>query len=126
MSENNLIQTKITTESLPCELTDVERLDYADKLAEANDAVERAIENKKSAVQTMNAEIKLAVAHRDNINNKVATKREYRDVDVELKFDFGAKTVSKTRTDTGETISSRPMTEKEKQSNIFDELGGEN
>lgn len=114
-------QTKTITKLLPCSLSDEERLGFADQLAEANERVEAAVANRKSLMQQMAAEVNQAVAHRDKINNIVASKTEYRDIDIEVTFDFDKGRVIQHRKDTGEEIINRPMTQKERQANLLDE-----
>jgi len=48
----------------------------------------------------------------------VDSRRELREVTVEVKYDYELGTVSKTRTDTGEVISTREMTDQERQAEI--------
>lgn len=114
-------QQKTITKLLPCHLSDEERLAFADQLAEANESVEAAIANRKSLMQQMAAEVNQAVARRDKINNIVASKTEYREIDIEVTFDFDKGRVIQHRKDTGEEIINRPMTQKERQANLLDE-----
>lgn len=113
--------SKTITKRLPCILSDEERLAFADQLAEANERVEEATANRKSLMQQMAAEVNQAIGHRDRINGIVASKTEYREVDVEVKFDFDKGRVTQFRKDTGEEIMNRPMTQKERQTNMLGE-----
>lgn len=113
--------SKTITKRLPCILSDEERLAFADQLAEANERVEEATANRKSLMQQMAAEVNQAIGHRDRINGIVASKTEYREVDVEVKFDFDKGRVTQYRKDTGEEIMNRPMTQKERQTNMLGE-----
>jgi len=114
-------QTKTITKLLPCILSDEERLAFADQLAEANERVEEAIANRKSLMEQMAAEVKQAVGYRDKVNRIVASKTEYREIDVEVTFDFKKGRVIQHRKDTGEEIINRPMTQKERQTNMLNE-----
>lgn len=113
--------SKTITKRLPCILSDEERLEFADQLAEANERVEEATANRKSLMKQMAAEVDQAVGHRDRINGIVASKTEYREVDVEVRFDFDKGRVTQYRKDTGEEIMNRPMTQKERQTNMLGE-----
>ena len=113
--------SKTITKRLACQLSDEERLAFADQLAEANERVEEAIANRKSLMQQMAAEVNQAIGHKDRINGIVASKTEYRDVDVEVFFDFDKGRVTQIRKDTGEEIMNRPMTQKERQTNMLGE-----
>jgi len=63
------------SDSLPCKLADEERLDFADSLAEASQAVETATNAKNSAMKQHNYEIQLAKTRRDRLANIVASKK---------------------------------------------------
>lgn len=114
-------QTKTITKRLPCLLSDAERLAFADQLAEANERVEEAVASRKSLMQQMAAEVNQAVGRKNLINGIVASKTEYRDIDVVVTFDFKKGKVIQHRKDTGEEIMNRPMTEKERQTNLLNE-----
>lgn len=102
-------------------MTDAERLEFADDLAEANKMVEQNQLAKKSMMKQMQAEIDQSVAHQQKLNNIVASKVEYRETDVEVKFDYEKGTITQIRKDTGEVILDRKMTQKEKQTDLLDE-----
>ena len=114
-------QTKTITKRLACALSDEERLAFADQLAEANERVEEAIASRKSLMKQLAAEVSQAIGHKDRINNIVASKTEYRDIDVVVTFDFKKGKVVQHRKDSGEEIMNRPMTQKERQTNILNE-----
>jgi glutathione peroxidase-family protein len=115
------IQEKVITKRLGCLLSDEERLEFADQLAEANERVESAKSAKKSMMKQMQSEIDVAEAHRDNVNNIVASKTEYRDVDVRVVWNYDKGRIQQVRIDTGEMIVDRPMTQKEKQQNLLND-----
>lgn len=118
MTKQSIAVRKVS-ESLPCKLSDTERLEFADLLAQANQGVESAEANKKSMLAQMTSEVKLAQARREKLTNIVSTGTEYRDVTVEEKLDYEAGKYIKTRTDTGEVIIERRMTDKEKQTSLL-------
>ncbi len=113
-------KTRRVTDNLPCELTDEERLRFADDLAEATQQAEQAKLNKQSAMQQQNTEIKLAEARRERLANIVASKIEYRDVLVDVVTDYDNDRFTRTRHDTGEILEDRKLTDDEKQATIFD------
>lgn len=119
-SQNTLV--KKDTERLGCRLTDEERLEFSDMMADAQQALEAAEANKKSLVKQLNAEIEQAKARRDKLTNIVASRTEYREINIEIHFNYDTGKVSKIRTDTGELYQERPMTEKEKQRSLLDEI----
>lgn len=117
----NTVHIRKETMRLPVLLTDAERLEFADMLAEANQRVDEAEHNKKSMMKQMQAEIDQAVARRERINDIVASKTEYREIDVEVKHDYENGRVLHTRVDSGEVIMNRPMTQKERQTSMLDD-----
>ena len=109
----NLIDT--VTRSLPCKLTEKERLEFADELAGAVQQVTTARDRKKALVQQLNAEVQEKEARREKIANIVASGNEYREIDVEIHHNKKTNTVMEVRTDDGSVVTERPMTEDEKQ-----------
>lgn len=108
-------KVKRATDSLPCKITDEERLEFADALADANHAVDAAMAAKASAMKQFNSEISLAVSRRDRIANIVSSRTEYREVTVEERWSHSTDKFTRTRTDTGEVIFERRLTDEEKQ-----------
>lgn len=115
-------KVEVIKDILPVALTDEERLEFANELAKANQAVEHAIDEKKYLNSQAGAKVKQAEAHRDEITNIVSSGKEWREVIVHRVFDYDKGIVTETRTDTGEVIASRQLTDHEKQGNLLDEL----
>lgn len=103
------------SEELSCELNDVEWENRARELAEAHKEVSRQEERKKTVSAGLTNDVKIAKAKESKLADIVATREEQREVTVEIKYDYELGTVSKTRTDTGEIISDREMTDDERQ-----------
>lgn len=103
------------SEELSCELNDVEWNNRARELAEAHKEVSRQEDRKKTVTAGINNDVKIAKAKESKLADIVATREEQREVTVEIKYDYELGTVSKTRTDTGEVISDREMTDDERQ-----------
>ncbi len=116
-----LTKTKRVSDSLPCRLTDDERLEFADSLAEASQAVDTAQNNKKSAMKQHNYEVQLAQTRLDRLANIVGSKTEYLDVTVEEKWDWKADKFTRTRTDTGEVLIERRLNDQERQMEILED-----
>lgn len=114
-------RVKRVSDSLPCKLTDEERLEFADALAEASQAVENADSAKKAAMKQHNYEIQLAQARRDKLAGIVASKTEYREVTVEETIDWNRDKYTRVRTDTGEVIMDRRLNDKEKQIQLLED-----
>lgn len=113
------------SEKLPVKLNDKERLQFADDMAEANQQVDNAKANKKSVIQSLNYEIEIAETRRERLSGIVSSKTEYRDVTVEEKWDYDEDRYSRTRTDTGEVVFERRLTDNEKQTELIDEVDEE-
>lgn len=108
------------SEELSCELNAVEWNARAHELAEAHSFTEQTKERKKSVMAGLNADLKIAEGKETKLSNIVSTNREQRDVTVEVVYDYEAGTVTKTRTDINEVVSSREMTTNERQAGLFD------
>ena len=112
-----------TEEELPHTLSDDERLNKADELANAVHKVESSKENKKIQMQHLANEVKIAEARRDRLSNIVASGIEYRTTGVEERIDWGKGKFTKTRLDTGEIFFERELTEAEKQVDLIGDEG---
>lgn len=108
-------KVKRVSDSLPCALTDHELLQFGEQLANAAQSVASAESAKKSAMKQHNYEIQIAQTRRDLFANIVASKQEYREVDVEERWDWDKGVYTRTRTDTGEVTLERPLTDSERQ-----------
>lgn len=114
-------KTEVITDTLPCQLTDEEVLKFAGELANANKEVDNAIDEKKFLTQQASAKVKRAEAHRDEITAIVASRTEWREVTVHKLHDYVNGKVIETRTDTGEVIRSRDMSDDERQASLLDD-----
>lgn len=108
------------SEELSCELNELEWQTRAGELATAINKHENEVQRKKDVMKQINADVGKAAATVSKLGNVVATRREQRDVTVEVTYDYEKGLVSKVRTDTKEAISSREMTTNERQSGLFD------
>lgn len=112
------------TKNLPCQLTDEEQRERGIELARTNE--DYASEEKRQA--DIKAELKAQLAgieaRRTSLASIVRRKEEYRDVKVEEHYDYQRGVVVQVRTDTGEQIMRREMTEAERQAKLnFEEDG---
>jgi hypothetical protein len=105
-------------EELSCDLNDVEWNNRAQELADAHRETNSQKERKKSVMAELNADLKIAEQKETKLANIVASRSERRDVTVEVKYDYELGSVTKTRTDTNQTISERDMTDDERQSEL--------
>jgi len=108
--------TKVTR-SLMVSLTEAEIRSCATELARVT-AQQAELEDEKKAVTSgFKNRIDRCVADCRALAQKVTTKRELRDIDCEWSPSDGGKMIL-TRTDTGEVIDTRKMTEEEQQQNL--------
>lgn len=114
-------KTVVITDTLPCALTDEEVLKFAGELANANKEVDRAIDEKKFLTQQATSKVKKAEAYRDEITSIVASRTEWREVTVNKVYDYEKGIVTETRTDTGEVIASRALSDEEKQTKLIED-----
>lgn len=110
------------SEELSCKLNDVEWNNRANELADAINKHETEVQRKKDVMKQINADVGKAAAQVSKLGNVVATRREQRDVTVEVTYNYETGMVTKVRTDTNEEISTREMTSNERQSGLFDNM----
>jgi hypothetical protein len=113
-------KTEVIKDVLPVKLTDVERMQCADALANALQSVTDAKNKKKSIVKNLDREIAEIEQEAVELRDAVATGREYREVIVHRVLDYEKAIVTETRTDTGEVLRSRAMTDEERQATLLD------
>lgn len=113
------IQVEETTRQLKVDLTQQERLEFARKLTDAMTAREQAEDDMKSVVSRFKAEIAQHDAEVTKCATIVRNGWDLRDVPCEIRKDFGTGMISVIRLDTKENIEHRPMTDYERQGEIF-------
>jgi hypothetical protein len=110
------IKIKRTSMNLACHLTKKERIEFADALGEASKAVDEAEAVKKSAKKRLDS----AKDNHDRLATIVASGIEYRDVEIEERFDLDKGIYTSVRTDTGEITFERPLTDHERQTTFVE------
>lgn len=102
------------TQKLPTALSQDELLVYAMELANTVQAMGAEVEEQKNLKDQMKAKLSELQARQTRISIVVATGKEYRDVEIQLRMeDHGL--IQEVRTDTGEVIQTRPPTDQERQ-----------
>jgi hypothetical protein len=114
-------ETKVIKRVLPVKLTEEERLQRADGLANALQQVQDRKIDKRAVVREADRLIAEAEQEAVELRDAVATGREYQEVIVHKVYDYEKATVTEVRTDTGETIKSRGMTDEERQAKLLDD-----
>lgn len=114
------VKTEKVSEELSCQLTELEWQNRANEMAAAQEKAEAEEQRKKDVTKQLGADLAVAKGRVSKLANIVATRREQREVIVEVVYDYEKGLVVKTRTDLNEVISSREMTTTERQSGLFD------
>lgn len=121
MASTDSEKTVVIKDTLPVKLTDAERMQCADALANAIQSTADAKAKKRSIVKNLDREIAEIEQEAIELRDAVATGREYREVIVHRVYDFEKAIVTETRTDTGEVLRSRAMTDDERQQKLLDD-----
>lgn len=113
--DQRFVSLRRVVRNLPCRLTGDELLTRADELSVVVQET-TAEEGRQTDVKAqMKARLTELDARKTRLAITIGRKEEYRDVEVELVADIQAQTTSIYRTDTGEVVETRPMSEQEKQ-----------
>lgn len=106
-----------TTEmlNLECVLTDEETLKYAKEMAEATNKLNQLEDSKKSYNSQIKSEIDSAAAKVNLLSRKVASGKEYRDIECDIVYDWDEKVKRFYRKDTGEFVRECIISEYELQ-----------
>lgn len=114
-------ETEVIKRVLPVKLTEEERLQRADALANALQQIQDRKVEKKRVTKEADKAIAEAEQEAVDLRDAVATGREYQEVIVHKVLDYEQATVTEVRTDTGEVIKSRGMTDEERQAKLLDD-----
>ena len=106
------------TKLLRCKLTRDELIKFGGELAQSLQDIVTESALQASMKQSMKAALASLEAKSAELSTKVARGEELRDVEVKPQLDFKASTYYEIRTDTGEKISQRPITDDERQENL--------
>jgi len=116
---------------LPVQLTAGERAVRAQELAtvigeqqRAEDSLEQFVEETRATRKELAAAVSAAQLRVRELARIVRESREERSVSVVDEFDYEAAAVQTVRTDTGEVVGTRGMTEAERQVVLFPTSGG--
>lgn len=121
MSSADSTKTEVIKDILPVKLTDEERMQRADALANSLQAIADAKNKKRRIVKDLDKEIAEVEQESVDLRDAVATGREYREVIVHRVSDYEKAIVTEHRTDTGEVLRSRAMTDEERQAKLLED-----
>lgn len=120
MASNESQKTEVIKDILPVKLTDEQRMQCADALANALQGIQDAKTKKRRIVKDLDKEIAEVEQEAVELRDAVATGRQYQEVIVHRVYDYEKATVTEHRTDTGEVLRSRAMTDEERQATLLD------
>lgn len=115
------VTTKIhrtVVRSLPCTLTDEELLKKGGELATAVQDIATEEGRQADIKASMKAKLAEIEARRTQLAIAVSRKEEHRDVEVEIWHDYQRTVVQEIRRDTGEIMSTRVMSDAERQQHL--------
>lgn len=101
--------------SLPCRLTDEELLKKGGDLATAVQDIATEEGRQADIKASMKAKLAEIEARRTQLAIAVSRKEEHRDVEVDIWHDYQRAVVQEIRRDTGEIMSTRVMSDSERQ-----------
>lgn len=101
--------------SLPCRLTDDELLKKGSELATAVQDIATEEGRQLDIKASMKAKLAEIEARRTQLAIAVSRKEEHRDVEVDIWHDYQRAIVQDIRRDTGEVLTTRVMSEDERQ-----------
>lgn len=104
--------------SLPVDLTETERIQYARQLAQEFAKYDMIEADKKDATARLGKMLKEQRALLDDLTERVNTGKEFREVECEILFDFQRRLVETYRNDTRQLVASRPMTKDEYRAHL--------
>lgn len=104
--------------TLPCILTDAEKLNYGQEQAIALQRLEEAEARKQEFNSQIKADIEKHEARAHEIGHKLTSGKEYRDVECKIERNWEEKTRRWIRTDTGEIAKEDIIPERELQEDM--------
>lgn len=109
------------TKELPCRLTQDELLQAAKDAQEAHRRIVEIEDRKRAITAQLKGEAEEQAGIMSQAFAKISSECEYRPVECEEHIDYDLVTMAVVRTDTGEVVSSRPLTVAERQTEIEQE-----
>ena len=119
---------KIYREILPCVLTPEQTNARGEEAAKIQGDIERAQEAKKESAADFNSTLEGLATKRAKLCQEIRERREFREVETIIRRNETERMMETVRTDTGETVRSRPMDRHELQLELLpvaDEAAGE-
>ena len=119
--KNDLIKVTHEPHTLGCKLGVKEKAEAADQLATVIQSAESLELEKKSVLGDFKSRMDALKERIHNLTMQVKDGVEMKSIKCELRLDYTKLTASLIRMDSGEIVEERPMTEEEKQMEMFEE-----
>lgn len=113
------IRKRVESRRLLCTLTPTELQAAGAKLADVCEDFTNEEANQKDIKSQLKAKLEGLQARRNELATVVRRKADYKDVPVEVYFDYPRAIVEEIRTDTAEILVTRAMTDSERQTKLF-------
>ena len=104
---------------LPCKLTALEIKERGSRLAALTLKIEKVESEKSESSKEFGREIKRLSEEATEVSTQIDSGTEFREVKIDVTHDYDNLEVLMTRGDTGEVIERRPMTDTEKNTELF-------
>ena len=111
-------KVKQVVRSLPVKLTDLELVEAGHNLATVVQDISTEESRQADIKASMKARLAELEGRRTQLAIIVARREEYREVTVEITHDYQRGVIQDIRTDTGEVVSTRTMSESERQQQL--------
>lgn len=113
------IESKETTEQLPCTLTNTELLSVSRDLAQAHQDIEATKNRKAEFNSQISADLKKKAADVESLSLKISTGKEFRPVKCVWEYNWEAGKKKLRRLDTEEAVRVVEITEQERQESMI-------
>lgn len=124
-TEQHPVKIERFSRNLRTPLTDREIVERARRAAHLAAEIEQLEEEAKAAAKQAKARIEEIQAEQRRLNLEVADGAVHRETPCERRYIYRLGEVHEVRTDTGETLTARPMTERERQPDLPGMANGE-
>lgn len=115
------VRKQVVTRRLLCTLTPTELQTQGAKLAEACEDIHNEMQAQTDIKAQLKSKLTSLESNRDAIASVVRRKADYKDVPVNIFHDYTRAIVDEIRTDTGEVLVSRAMSDHERQAKLFND-----
>lgn len=121
-TEDNVKVIRTTTERLPVQLSEEERLQFADRLAHCESELSEFQADSESQKRQLKAREAAILCRRAELAGIVQSRKEPRDVEVQVVANYTKGVQERWRMDTGELIATRRLEDAERQESLLPDM----